>query len=325
MLTYIMVIEKLAGGCTNTGMTVHMHSTVMRFIEALGTAEQKSTFYPEIVDDGKLYGSWGSEPETRGGSAFRFTTITADDNGYVINGVKNFCTMSGGAHRYMIHCNAQNTNDPVGSQQLALIPHDTAGLSQLDEWNTLGMRGTISPSMKLDNCVVGKNAALGKPGEGYHTGVTQGFGLGFAATYIGAAQTALDFTKEFCMNQTFAPDPGKVADGLIVQRTIAEMATSLNSARMALYYAASIWEGKTANEKAVIAARPKYLATVASLEISAKAIQVTGGRSVRKAMPLERIFRDIRTSTLMPPNVDRCLEMIGRAEFGLDTPLNRDA
>ncbi|GIT45083.1 MAG: hypothetical protein Ct9H300mP11_30190 [Chloroflexota bacterium] len=46
--------------------------------------------------------------------------------------------------------------------------------------------------------------------------------MGFAATYIGAAQTALDFTKEFCMNQTFAPDPGKVADGLIVQRTIAE-------------------------------------------------------------------------------------------------------
>ncbi|GIT45084.1 MAG: hypothetical protein Ct9H300mP11_30200 [Chloroflexota bacterium] len=30
--------------------------------------------------------------------------------------------------------------------------------------------------MKLDNCVVGKDAALGKPGEGYHTGVTQGFG-----------------------------------------------------------------------------------------------------------------------------------------------------
>ena len=54
MLTYIMVIEKLAGGCTNTGMTVHMHSTVMRFIEALGTATQTSLFSPEIVDQGKL-------------------------------------------------------------------------------------------------------------------------------------------------------------------------------------------------------------------------------------------------------------------------------
>lgn len=43
MPTYVMVIEKLAGGCTNTGMTVHMHSTVMRFIDALATGEQKST------------------------------------------------------------------------------------------------------------------------------------------------------------------------------------------------------------------------------------------------------------------------------------------
>ena len=60
MLTYVMVIEKLAAGCTNTGMTVHMHSTVMRFISALGTDQQKALYYPEIVDDGKLFGSWGS-------------------------------------------------------------------------------------------------------------------------------------------------------------------------------------------------------------------------------------------------------------------------
>ena len=38
----------------------------------------------------------------------------------------------------------------------------------------------------------------------------------------------------------------------------------------------------------------------------------------------ERIFRDVRTSTLMPPNLDSCLELVGRAEFDLDTPLNRD-
>ena len=122
----------------------------MRFISALGTDQQKALYYPEIVDDGKLFGSWGSEPETRGGSAFRHTTITPDGEGYVLNGVKHFCTMAGGAHRYMIHCNAQNTTDPIGSQLLALIPHDVAGLSQLDVWNTLGMRGTVSPSMKLD-------------------------------------------------------------------------------------------------------------------------------------------------------------------------------
>ena len=325
MLTYVMVIEKLAGGCTNTGMTVHMHSTVMRFIDALGTDRQKAMYYPEIVDDGKLFGSWGSEPQTRGGSAFRHTTITPDGDGYVLNGEKNFCTMSGGAHRYMIHCNAQNTPDPIGSQVLALIPNDVAGLSQMDEWNTLGMRGTVSPSMKLDNCVVTKDGVLGKPGDGYHTGITQGFSLGFAAAYVGAAQTALDFTKDFCIKQTFSGASGRVADELLVQRTIAEMTMALSSARMALYDAASQWEGKTANQRAVIAARPKYLATLASQDVSTKAIQISGGRSVHKRWPLERIYRDIRTSTLMPPTLDRCLELIGRDEFNLDTALNRDA
>ena len=325
MLTYVMVIEKLAGGCTNTGMTVHMHSTVMRFIDALGTDKQRAMYYPEIVDDGKLFGSWGSEPQTRGGSAFRHTTITPDGDGYVLNGEKNFCTMSGGAHRYMIHCNAQNTPDPIGSQVLALIPNDVAGLSQMDEWNTLGMRGTVSPSMKLDNCVVTKDGVLGKPGDGYHTGITQGFSLGFAAAYVGAAQTALDFTKDFCIKQTFSGASGRVADELLVQRTIAEMTMTLSSARMALYHAASQWEGKTANQRAVIAARPKYLATLASQDVSTKAIQISGGRSVHKRWPLERIYRDIRTSTLMPPTLDRCLELIGRDEFNLDTALNRDA
>ena len=325
MLTYVMVIEKLAGGCTNTGMTVHMHSTVMRFIDALGTDKQRAMYYPEIVDDGKLFGSWGSEPQTRGGSAFRHTTIIPDGDGYVLNGEKNFCTMSGGAHRYMIHCNAQNTPDPIGSQVLALIPNDVAGLSQMDEWNTLGMRGTVSPSMKLDHCVVTKDGVLGKPGDGYHTGITQGFSLGFAAAYVGAAQTALDFTKDFCIKQTFSGASGRVADELLVQRTMAEMTMALSSARMALYDAASQWEGKTANQRAVIAARPKYLATLASQDVSTKAIQISGGRSVHKRWPLERIYRDIRTSTLMPPTLDRCLELIGRDEFNLDTALNRDA
>jgi len=42
-------------------------------------------------------------------------------------------------------------------------------------------------------------------------------------------------------------------------------------------------------------------------------------------MPLARLYRVVRTSTLMPPNLERCLELVGRSELGLDTPLYRDA
>lgn len=183
MLTYVKVIERLASGCTNTGMTVHMHSTVTRFIDALAGEVQKAFYFREVVEEGKLFGSWGSEPETRGGTAMRLTTIVPQNGGYVINGVKHFCTMSGGAHRYMIHCSS-GADDPVESQWLALLPHDSPGIEQIGDWDTLGMRATVSPAMMLDNCFVGPDALLGKAGEAPRTGVTQGFGLEIGRAHV---------------------------------------------------------------------------------------------------------------------------------------------
>ena len=324
MPTYVRSIERLASGCTNTGMTVHMHSTVTRFIDALSTEEQKAFYFREVVEDGKLFGSWGSEPETRGGTALRLTTIVPMDGGFVVNGTKHFCTMSGGAHRYMIHCSSGH-RDPLESQWLALIPHDTPGIEQIGDWDTLGMRATVSPAMRLNNCFVGADAPLGQPGEAPRTGVTQGFGLGFAAVYLGAAQSALDFIEEFAQTQTFAPDPSPVAESLAVQRTVAEMSLALEGARRVLHAGAAAWDDANASERAVLSARAKYLATVASLDVTAKAIQIAGGRSAHKRLPLERLYRDVRTSTLMPPNLDRCLEIVGRSELGLDASLYRDA
>ena len=62
MPTYIGAIETMAQGCANTAMTVHMHSTVHRFIAALGTLAQQQHYFVETVAHGKLFGSWGSEP-----------------------------------------------------------------------------------------------------------------------------------------------------------------------------------------------------------------------------------------------------------------------
>ncbi len=323
MLTYIRIVERLAAGCANTGMTVHMHSTVTRFIDALASEKQKAFYFREVVEEGKLFGSWGSEPETRGGTAMRLTTIVPQDGGYVINGVKHFCTMSGGAHRYMIHCSS-GADDPLESQWLALLPHDAPGIQQIGDWDTLGMRATVSPAMKLKNCFVGSDALLGQPGEAPRSGVTQGFALGFAAVYVGAAQAALDFTREFAKTQIFAPDPDPIAESLPVQRIAAEMSMALEGARCVLHSSASQWAGANPADRAVLSARAKYLATVAALDVTSKAVQVAGGRSAHKSMPLERLYRDVRTSTLMPPNLERCLELVGRSELGLDTPLYRD-
>ena len=62
MPTYAAMIRTIAGGCASTAMTLHMHSTVLRFIGALGTEAQQRRYFAEVVNHGKLCGSWGSEP-----------------------------------------------------------------------------------------------------------------------------------------------------------------------------------------------------------------------------------------------------------------------
>ena len=321
MLTYVMVIEKLAQGCTNTAMTVHMHSVVQRYIDALASPEQKASLYPDVVDKGKLFGSWGSEPSRRGGSGTVQTVITPVNGGYVINGQKHFCTMAGGAHRYMVHCNMQNL-EGARSVLMAMVPHDTAGLKITGDWDTLGMRGTVSPSVSFEECLVDKGAVMGEPGVAERVGVGQGFGLGYAAVYVGAAQRALDFIIDHSKTHRYAPDPDPLSHSLVVQRSVAEMTLALEGARMVLYQSASRWnEKKDPISRAILAARAKYLATEAALMVTSRALQTAGGRVAHRRYPLERIYRDVRTCTLMPPSVDRTLEIVGQAALGLDDEL----
>jgi len=316
MPTYCMVMEKLAGGCTSTAMTAHMHSTVMRFINALGTDQQKCGYFSEVVKQGKLFGSWGSEPESRGGAVHRQTTIARSGEGYVIDGEKHFCTMAGGAHRYMIHCSLEGA-DPEQALLLALAPHGNPGLNIIGDWNTLGMRATISPNVSFEGCYIDKQDVLGEAGQSQRLGVGLAFGLGYAAVYLGAAQAALDYTVEYCKTHRFDPDPEMLAESLVVQRNVAEMTMSLEGSRLVLYQAASHWAESKVAQRAIWAARAKFLATQASLSVTGLAIQTVGGRSAHKSMPLERIFRDVRTCTLMPPNLDQTMEIIGKAQLGL--------
>ena len=315
MPTYTAVIERLAYGCTNTAMTVHMHSVVLRFIEVLATPGQKERFYAEVVDEGKLFASWGSEPGRRGGSrAARSTTVAPVDGGYVIDGVKHFCSMAGAAHRNMVHCDMDGAGDGDGFQ-LVLVPTGTAGMEISGDWNVLGMRATVSPTVEFRDCRVSDDALLGKPGVALEKGITEGFGLGYAAVYLGAAQRALDQTVEFCKKTTVYPAPDPLSRDVVVQRSVAEMAIALEGARHMLYESAARWEDAGPDRRRVLAARAKYAASQASLDVTSQCLQTVGGRGARKEMPLERIYRDVRTATLMPPNMDVSMELVGRAEL----------
>jgi alkylation response protein AidB-like acyl-CoA dehydrogenase len=322
MAAYIGAIEALAQGCANTAMTVHMHATVHRFLAALGTPAQKARYFPETVERGKLFGSWGSEPGVSLSRAFLVeTALRPVEGGYRIDGLKHFCTMQGGASYYMVWCALDGMPDMSQALLQVLVPGDTPGMQTSGQWNPLGMRATFSPSVRFDNCRVAADATLGQPGMALHVGVIESFALGYAAIYLGIAQSALAFAKQYCQTKTFQPENVPIAQDPVLQRHIAEMAIPLAAARLLLYQAAQQWQQADVPTRGLLANQAKYLATQVGLQVTTTAMQAVGGRSALKEFPVERAYRDLRTCTLMPPTVDRMLEAVGKVELGVQASM----
>jgi alkylation response protein AidB-like acyl-CoA dehydrogenase len=324
MPTYIGVIRTLAQGCANTAMTLHMHSTVMRFIDVLGTEAQKRRYFPEVVRFGKLFGSWGSEPAVSLSRTFLMeTAIRRDGDGWVIDGMKHFCTMALGASYYMVWCALDGEADMGKAVLQALVPAEAPGLVTDGKWNTLGMRATFSPSVTFRRVRVADDVTLGRPGSAIQVGVVESFGLGYAAIYVGVAEAALAFAIEYARQRVVRPDNVAVAQDPTVQRHIGELAARLHAARLVLEDSAAGWEEADMVERGLLANRAKYLATEAGLDVTSQVIQVVGGRGAYRDYPAERAFRDVRTATLMPPTVDRMLEAIGKSALGLQEGMFR--
>ena len=322
MPTYVAMIRAIAGGCASTAMTLHMHSTVLRFIAALRTHEQRRRYFDDVIRRGTLFGSWGSEPAVSLSRTFLMeTVIRPDGDDYVIDGTKHFCTMALGASYYLIWCALEGGGEIGKSLTLALVPAQTPGIVTDGKWNTLGMRGTYSPSVTLTGVRVPADALLGAPGQVLGVGIIEGFGLGYAAIYLGIAESSLDFAVDYACKRIVQPENVPVSHDPTVQRHVGELRVHLDAALFVLEHSAESWDASDVVGRGLFAAKAKYLATETALEVTSKVIQVVGGRGAYRDFPAERALRDVRTSTLMPPTPDRMLEAIGKSALGLDTPM----
>jgi alkylation response protein AidB-like acyl-CoA dehydrogenase len=245
------------------------------------------------------------------------TVVRAADEGWVVDGVKHFCTMALGASYYMVWCALDGSGDMANALLLAVVPAESPGISTDGKWDTLGMRATFSPSVTLSGVRIPKDATLGKPGSATSVGVVEGFALGYAAVYAGIAEAAFEFTSDYVKKRVVKPENIPVANDPAVQRQIGDLEARLDVARLLLHDSASRWEGADVAQRGHLANRAKYLTTEIGLHVTSQALQIAGGRGAYKDYPVERAFRDLRTASLMPPTMDRMVEGMGKIALGL--------
>lgn len=295
-----MVIEAVAQYCGSTGWALLTHLQHCGLLAGMGNEEQKTRVFRDIVDNGVLMGSLGSEviPQqlTASIDTKRNISFTAGfepvDGGFLANATKGFCSMASVSKYNFYWALAPGTDNNAQGLTVALVTSDSPGLTFLPGWEeAIGLRASLSGGAKLENVFIPWRNVLGEPGD-YIQAYPYTVELTYAVELTGIAQGAYNFVKTVLDERPFLQ-----ADDTVMF-TVGEMSSALQAMRLSWWYAQALWDEERWDEAAHATMRALHAAKTGAMMITTKAFEVIGVRSVFKFHPLARAWRDARTVTL---------------------------
>src|SRR5271166_397987 len=202
-----------------------------------GTEEQKQRYLPKLAT-AEWIGSYGLSEASSGSDAMNVrtrATLSADGSHYTLNGEKMWITNCGIASLYTVF--AKIVDPETGGEKFSafLIERDTPGLTVGAEEHKLGIRGSSTCPLVLDDCKIPAANLLGEAGKGHHIAFNVlnvgRFKLGVAC--IGGARHALAHMISYAKERIAFGKP--IAEFGLIQRKISRGATRLYAAESMAY------------------------------------------------------------------------------------------
>jgi hypothetical protein len=286
---YLQVLEEIASVWSSVGVGVSVHALSCFGLVTRGTEEQKRKWLPEMLA-GDLLGAYclseahaGSDP-----AAMRTTARLVGDE-YVLNGAKAWTTHGGQADFYKVMARTSEARNGISC---FLVPADTPGLSPDPPEKKMGLTGSTTATMRLDDVRVPVERRLGEEGDGLKialAGLDSGR-LGIAAVATGLAQGALDHALAYARERETFGKPIIEHQGLAF--VLADMEAAVQSARATTLHAARLKDrGLPFSREASIA---KLVATDNAMRVTTDAVQVLGGYGYTRDFPVERYMREAK-------------------------------
>lgn len=290
---YYDVLEHLASIDPPTGQLLQVHSHAMGMLAHVATEEQAQEYLIPMVRAGHRVASVGSEAipgkTNKGNSA---SELVRGDNGrWRLTCEKHFASIGPGADYLIIWTSVPGDEDYDARSVAILVPCDIPELEWINNWDTLGMRSTVSWGLRINDWEVPESAVFGHRGW-FEDSDPRTFTLGFAANHIGSARAALEFTIGWVRER-----PHLSSDHLI-QHQVGLMSAHVQAARTSLFAAARAWEEHPGAAAELASVQTLAVAKEVSLQVTQQAFDVCGARSAFKSYQLEQIYRDTRTFTL---------------------------
>jgi alkylation response protein AidB-like acyl-CoA dehydrogenase len=241
--------------------------------------------------------------------------LTREKDGYRLNARKIFA--SGSPAGDLVVTSAVYNDPTQGERVLHFgVPMRAPGVSIENDWDSLGMRGTGSHTLQLENVFVPEGSVtVNRPRNGWHPVWTVVLTVAvplYMAPYVGVAEAARDLAVQHAR---------KLRDREDVPLLVGEMDNALTTARLALRAAmdnANNYEFAPEMERATSALTAKTLIADATIRTVEKAMEVVGGASYFRRTGLERLLRDVRAAHHHPLPEKRQQRLTGRVALGLD-------
>ncbi len=293
----------------------HVNSLVL--LDGIADREQKARWFEGVVSRGEKWVAWSGEPQTSTpGERMEFgTTVEKVESGYVVDGTKVFCTSAGGAQWAIL---LVNTEGPGGARHatasadgLLMLGCDLSDPTvEFDDswWDPIGMRATVSHLARFQRTFIPETNLIGYPGQYLKEGWQTCFIPHYAASFLGAAEAAYDYTIEHLKTQKKYDDP-------YVQQHVGQIAVNVETAHLWLRHVARMWESGKYEEAKLAGSRARHVIEHLAEDALNHSIRACGARCLNRPGPLERVYRDL-SFYIRHDNDDQILATIGKSLLG---------
>ena len=326
-LAMCVATEELSWGSLGAGGALITRPEILtRAIVKGGTEAQKHGWLPQIASGERIVGVMVTEPDYGSDVAGVKVTANAVDGGYVINGVKTWCTFAGRADTLMVLARTDSDRS-LGHRGLSVLVVDKPpapghhfafddgrdGKMEGRAIDTLGYRGMHSYEVAFDNWfvpaenLIGMDSGLGKgfylQMEGFENGRLQ-----TAARAVGLMQAAFEAGLEYAQDRKVFGQP--IFDYQLSKVKLAKMAALICAGRQFSYEVARMMaRGEGALEASMVKA---YVCRAAEW-VTREALQLHGGMGYAEEFPVSRYFVDARVLSIFEgADETLCLRVIAR-------------
>jgi len=315
-LTYGLVVEEIGRGCSSMRTVVSVQtSLVSSALLRWGTEEQKHSFLPRLCS-GEWLGCFAlTEPDTGSDAANQKTRATRTADGWSISGAKMWISM--GNHAKLALVFAQ-TDPDLGHRGIAcfLVDTDQTGYTSQELHGKMGLKGSDTASIALDEVHVPDDRVLGAVGDGFKIAMSSldSGRFSVAAGCVGICRGCVEESTTYAGERRQFGRP--IASFQLVQAMIADMVVQTDAARMLTWRAGFLKDAGRPNTTETSIA--KLYATEAGKNCADLAIQVHGGAGYVDDHPVERYYRDVRVTSLYEGTSQIQKLIIGRATTGIN-------